>query len=87
MEGRYLYKEIFANISLDSRAARSGLTAGRARRRAVQVPADRLAEHAERRAAAMVLCDQAIARGASEHDWPPIEGELRASWRSLRDAV
>jgi hypothetical protein len=30
---------------------------------------------------------QAIARGASEHDWPPIEGELRASWRSLRDAV
>jgi hypothetical protein len=52
-----------------------------------QVPADRLAEHADRRAAAMVLCDQAIARGASEHDWPPIEGELRASWRSLRDAV
>jgi hypothetical protein len=163
MEGRYLCKGLFANISLDSRLARSGLTAtaqpARLARAAVvfqsgreradyvralpllrryyaairrcsevpfdpdraaalelewwivhrdaarlpagalahslaelaaelyQVPADRLAEHAERRAAAMVLCDQAIARGASEHDWPPIESELRASWRSVRDAV
>jgi hypothetical protein len=52
-----------------------------------QVPADRLTEHAERRAAAMVLCDQAIARGATETDWPPIEDELRAAWRSLRAAV
>jgi hypothetical protein len=35
----------------------------------------------------MVLCDQAIARGATETDWPPIEDELRAAWGSLRAAV
>jgi hypothetical protein len=35
----------------------------------------------------MVLCDRAIARGAGEQDWPPIEEELRAAWRFLRAAV
>jgi hypothetical protein len=52
-----------------------------------QVPADRLTDHAEHRAAAMILSDQARARGATDQDWPPIEAELRTAWRSLRGAV
>ena len=53
-----------------------------------QIPADRLARHANLRAEAMLLRDEkADSGGVSEADWQKIEEMLRASWRSLYDVV
>ena len=50
-----------------------------------QVPAERLAVHAERRAEAMTLRDQRAREpgGVAEADWERIEAVLRLAWRSL----
>jgi hypothetical protein len=52
-----------------------------------QVPAERLAVHAERRAEAMSLRDRRAREpgGVTEADWEQIEDVLRHSWRSLAD--
>ena len=53
-----------------------------------QIPADRLARHANLRAEAMLLRDdKADAGGVSETDWQKIEEMLRASWQSLYEVV
>jgi hypothetical protein len=52
------------------------------------VPAERLAVHARLRAEAMTIRDtKADAGGVTEVDWARIDALLRASWRSLHDAV
>jgi hypothetical protein len=50
-----------------------------------QVPAERLAVHAERRAEAMALRDQRAREpgGVAKGDWERIEAVLRLAWRSL----
>lgn len=53
-----------------------------------RVPADRLAEHARLRAAAMEVRDtRAEQGGVTEEDWQRIDELLHASWRSLHRAV
>jgi hypothetical protein len=53
-----------------------------------QVPAGRLALHAERRAAAMTVRDRlAGAGGLAAADWDRIEDVLRVAWRSLAEQV
>jgi hypothetical protein len=53
-----------------------------------RVPIERLMEHAQRRAEAMVIRDtKAATGGVTEEDWARIEALLRASWRSLWKAV
>jgi hypothetical protein len=68
-------------------AARDGLERSLAALAAelYQVPAERLAVHAERRAEAMTIRDQRSREpgGVTEADWGRIEDILRLSWRSL----
>lgn len=53
-----------------------------------QMPAEKLAEHARLRAEAMTIRDtKADEGGVTEEDWKKIEEMLRASWRSLYEAV
>jgi hypothetical protein len=53
-----------------------------------QMPVERFMEHARLRAEAMTIRDdRAEAGGVSEEDWAKIGELLRASWRSLWDAV
>jgi hypothetical protein len=53
-----------------------------------QLPVERFLEHARLRAEAMTIRDdKAEAGGVSEEDWSKIAELLRASWRSLWDAV
>ncbi|HEV3471486.1 MAG TPA: hypothetical protein VG148_19320 [Pyrinomonadaceae bacterium] len=53
-----------------------------------RVPAERLAEHARLRAAAMEIRDtKAEQGGVTEDDWRRIDELLRDSWRSLHQAV
>jgi transposase-like protein len=53
-----------------------------------RVPAQRLAEHARLRAAAMEIRDaKAEQGGVTEEDWQKIDDLLRQSWRSLHRAV
>jgi hypothetical protein len=53
-----------------------------------QMPVERFMEHARLRAEAMTIRDDtAEAGGVSEEDWAKIGELLRASWRSLWDAV
>lgn len=53
-----------------------------------RVPVDKLMEHARLRQEAMTIRDQkAEAGGVSEADWARIAELLRASWRSLYEAV
>lgn len=52
------------------------------------LPAEKFAEHARLRAAAMLLRDEkAAAGGVSEADWRRIDELLRAAWQSLHAAV
>jgi len=53
-----------------------------------QLPADRFAEHAKYRAAAMAIRDDSAERGqVSEAEWQEIHGLLRRSWSSLWRAI
>ncbi|HEX8293001.1 MAG TPA: hypothetical protein VF570_14680 [Pyrinomonadaceae bacterium] len=53
-----------------------------------RVPAERLAEHARLRAAAMEIRDTKAGRGGvTEEDWRRIGELLHGSWRSLHAAV
>jgi hypothetical protein len=53
-----------------------------------QMPVERFMEHARLRAEAMTIRDdKAETGGVSEEDWAKIGELLRASWRSLWDAV
>jgi hypothetical protein len=53
-----------------------------------RVPAERLAEHARLRAAAMEIRDTKAGRGGvTEEDWRRIGEPLHGSWRSLHAAV
>lgn len=53
-----------------------------------RIPADRLMEHAQLRAEAMLIRDdKAEAGGVTEDDWKKIDELLHASWRSLWKAV
>ncbi len=53
-----------------------------------QMPVERFMEHARLRAEAMTIRDdKAEAGGVSEEDWSKIAELLRASWRSLWEAV